>query len=70
MCCVAHLAFVRRNKSINLSLAPDLWEWIQKKADHNGLKIPTSRVIAHLLQQVIEKEKQKSSTCTEHNLVK
>lgn len=48
---------VRRNKAINLSLAPDLWEWIQKKADNNGLKIPTSRVIAHLLSQVIEKEK-------------
>ena len=54
---VAHLPFVRRNKAINLSLAPDLWEWIQKKADNNGLKIPTSRVIAYLLQQVIEQEK-------------
>jgi hypothetical protein len=54
---VAHLPIVRRNKAINLSLAPDLWEWIQKKADHNGLRIPTSRVIAHLLGQVIEKEK-------------
>ena len=67
---VAHLPFVRRNKAINLSLAPDLWEWIHKKADNNGLRIPTSRVIAHLLQQVIEKEKQKSSTCTEQNLAK
>jgi hypothetical protein len=54
---VAHLASVRKNKAINLSLSPDLWEWIQKKADNNGLRIPTSRVIAHLLFQVIEKEK-------------
>ncbi len=48
---------MRKNKAINLSLSPDLWEWIQKKADNNGLRIPTSRVIAHLLFQVIEKEK-------------
>jgi predicted DNA binding CopG/RHH family protein len=54
---VAHLASVRKNKAINLSLSPDLWEWIRKKADNNGLRIPTSRVIAHLLFQVIEKEK-------------
>lgn len=54
---MAHLASVRKNKAINLSLSPDLWAWIQKKADNNGLRIPTSRVIAHLLFQVIEKEK-------------
>lgn len=48
---------MRKNKAINLSFPPDLWEWIQKKADNNGLRIPTSRVIAHLLFQVIEKEK-------------
>lgn len=59
---VAHLPSVRRNKAINLSLAPDLWEWIQKKADNNGLKIPVSRVVAHLLGRVIEKEKQAAST--------
>ena len=59
---VAHLPFVRRNKAINLSLAPDLWEWIHKKADNKGLRIPTSRVIAHLLSQVIEKEKLTNST--------
>lgn len=47
---------MRKNKAINLSLSPDLWAWIQKKADNNGLRIPTSRVIAHLLSQVIEKE--------------
>ena len=54
---MAHLASVRKNKPINLSLSPDLWAWIEKKADNNGLRIPTSRVIAHLLFQVIEKEK-------------
>ena len=53
---VARLASVRKNKPINLSLSPDLWSWIEKKADNNGLRIPTSRVIAHLLFQVIEKE--------------
>ena len=51
---------MRKNKAINLSLSPDLWEWIHKKADNNGLRIPTSRVIAHLLAQVIEKEKQEA----------
>jgi hypothetical protein len=59
---VAHLPSVRRNKAINLSLAPDLWEWIRKKSDNDGLKIPVSRVIAHLLGQVIEKEKLTNST--------
>lgn len=58
--CVAHLASVRKNKAINLSLSPDLWEWIRKKADNNGLRIPVSRVVAHLLAQVIEKEKQEA----------
>jgi hypothetical protein len=51
---------VRKNKAINLSLSPDLWEWIHKKAENKGLRIPTSRVIAHLLFQVIEKEKQEA----------
>ena len=59
---VAHFSFVRKNKSINLSLSPDLWAWIEKKADNNGLRIPTSRVIAHLLFQVIEKEKRNTDT--------
>ena len=58
---VAHLLPVRRNKAINLSLSPDLWEWIQKKADNNGLRIPVSRVVAHLLGQVIEREKKARS---------
>lgn len=61
---VAHLPPVRRNKAINLSLAPDLWEWIRKKSDNDGLKIPVSRVVAHLLGQVIEREKQKANTRT------
>ncbi len=63
---VAHLASVRKNKAINLSLSPDLWEWIRKKADNNGLRIPTSRVIAHLLFQVIEKEKQEVGSSKAH----
>ena len=63
---VAHLASVRKNKPINLSLSPDLWSWIEKKADNNGLRIPTSRVIAHLLFQVIEKEKQAPSVSREN----
>ena len=67
---VAHLPSVRRNKAINLSLAPDLWEWIQKKADNNDLRIPTSRVVAHLLMQVIEKEKQPASVRAGRGLVK
>jgi hypothetical protein len=50
------------SKPINLSLSPDLWAWIQKKADHNGLRIPTSRGIAHILTQVIEKEKREAAT--------
>ncbi|MEI8293166.1 MAG: hypothetical protein WCG66_04140 [bacterium] len=54
------MASVRKNKAINLSLSPDLWEWIRKKADNNGLRIPVSRVVAHLLAQVIEKEKQEA----------
>ena len=57
---------MRKNKAINLSLSPDLWAWIQKKADNNGLRIPTSRVIAHLLFQVIEKEKQEPSVSREN----
>ena len=40
--------------------------WIEKKADNNGLRIPTSRVIAHLLFQVIEKEKQAPSVSREN----
>ena len=63
---MAHLPSVRKNKAINLSFPPDLWEWIQKKADNNGLRIPTSRVIAHLLFQVIEKEKQETSVSREN----
>jgi hypothetical protein len=58
---MADLQAVRMNKAINLSLAPDLWAWIHKKADRDGLRIPISRVIAHLLQQVIEKDKQAKS---------
>jgi len=58
---VAHLSSVRRNKAINLSFPPDLWEWLQKKSEINGLKIPVSRVVAHLLKQVIEKEKRERS---------
>jgi hypothetical protein len=48
---------MRKNKAINLSLPPDLWEWIHKKADCDGLRVPISRVIAHLLHQVIEIDK-------------
>jgi len=58
---VAHLLIVRRNKAINLSFPPDLWEWLQKKSDNNGLRIPLSRVVAHLLKQFIEKEKRERS---------
>jgi hypothetical protein len=64
---VAHLPPVRRNKAINLSLSPDLWEWIQKKADNNGLRIPVSRVVAHLLGQVIEREN-KARSITEGSI--
>jgi hypothetical protein len=59
---VAHLPLVRKNKAHNLSLSPDLWEWIHEKADIDGMRIPVSRVIAHLLSQVIEKEKSQAST--------
>lgn len=58
---VAHLASVRRTKSIKLSFAPDLWEWIQKKTDQGGLRVPLSKVVTHLLEQVIENEKKVGS---------
>jgi hypothetical protein len=54
---VAESRVMRKNKAINLSLPPDLWEWIHKKADCDGLRVPISRVIAHLLHQVIEIDK-------------
>ena len=63
---MAHLPSVQKNKAIKLSLSPDLWEWIHKKADNNGLRIPTSRVIAHLLLQVIEKDRQETSVSREN----
>lgn len=67
---VAHLPPVRRNKAINLSLSPDLWEWIRKKADHNGLRIPVSRVVAHVLAQVIKKDKLEASASPRRRLAK
>jgi hypothetical protein len=59
--CVAHLASVRKNKLIKLTFAPDLWEWVQKKTDQGGVRVPFSRVVARLLEQVIEKEKKADS---------
>jgi hypothetical protein len=40
----------------NLSFDSELWQWLQSKREHNGMRIPLSSVITRYLREAITKD--------------
>jgi len=47
-------------KAVNISLAPEVWAYVEKRAENNGMRIPVSRVISQAISQLAAKERRAS----------
>ena len=47
-------------KAVNISLPPEVWAYVEKRAENNGMRIPVSRVISQAISQLAAKERRAS----------
>lgn len=46
-------------KALNISLPPDLHDWVKKRAESGGIAVPVSRVVAHALAELKAREERR-----------
>jgi hypothetical protein len=46
-------------KALNVSLPVELHNWVKSRCKNGGIEVPVSRVVAHALQELKNKEERK-----------
>jgi hypothetical protein len=56
---IVSVKFHMNYKALNVSLPLELHNWVKSRCKNGGIEVPVSRVVAHALQELKNKEERK-----------